>query len=355
MTKQPLNDLLSCPNCKSVSLTIRQYKTIVSDLVSIRCNDCELNIDMTFWDNLKKFWNSLQRVSPSNAVVKEFSGYMTQTPNAVEEKENDAMCNRCYTDFPRDERCPVCHPKQPPALDSEGEVESCGCPEAGHLLTCRRKSLEDKFNDTISEVYRSGLDMGLFARIADAHYKTLIANVIAYQKASPNREIKEEPVVIEKLRKAFNDYEIEPIKLNCKSIKDILDAYDKKVSPNREKVPLNEDKMLEVLLQYDLEKSGHSNPSPKYKELFFNKNRKFVQCICAKFSMPDVEVPSLDKIIEHLRPLRSHYSCEDCWYSCPLSLEGCCNDANEICNCGFEEKLKKDALAILDLLQKGKP
>jgi hypothetical protein len=32
-----------------------------------------------------------------------------------------------------------------------------------------------------------------------------------------------------------------------------------------------------------------------------------------------------------------HYHCEDCWYSCPKSHEGCCNDrAGHDCNCGAE-------------------
>lgn len=28
-----------------------------------------------------------------------------------------------------------------------------------------------------------------------------------------------------------------------------------------------------------------------------------------------------------------HYECEDSWYSCPLSEDGCANDANTECNC----------------------
>jgi hypothetical protein len=28
-----------------------------------------------------------------------------------------------------------------------------------------------------------------------------------------------------------------------------------------------------------------------------------------------------------------HYECGDCWYSCPESDEGCCNDADEGCTC----------------------
>lgn len=35
--------------------------------------------------------------------------------------------------------------------------------------------------------------------------------------------------------------------------------------------------------------------------------------------------------------MQSHYSCEDCWYSCPKSTGGCCNDAEgDECNCGAD-------------------
>jgi|SRR5208282_4906089 len=33
----------------------------------------------------------------------------------------------------------------------------------------------------------------------------------------------------------------------------------------------------------------------------------------------------------------SHHICEDCWYSCPLSSEGCCDERQIECNCGAEE------------------
>ena len=35
---------------------------------------------------------------------------------------------------------------------------------------------------------------------------------------------------------------------------------------------------------------------------------------------------------------RSHYYCEDCWYSCPKAPDGCCNDAaGDECDCGADE------------------
>jgi hypothetical protein len=45
--------------------------------------------------------------------------------------------------------------------------------------------------------------------------------------------------------------------------------------------------------------------------------------------------------------LGEHYECEDRWYSCPLSTEGC-YDATEPkeCNCGLDDKVKR----LTDLL-----
>lgn len=35
---------------------------------------------------------------------------------------------------------------------------------------------------------------------------------------------------------------------------------------------------------------------------------------------------------------RSHYYCEDCWYTCPKHPEGCCNEFEEdACNCGADK------------------
>ncbi len=34
---------------------------------------------------------------------------------------------------------------------------------------------------------------------------------------------------------------------------------------------------------------------------------------------------------------RGHVSCDDCWYSCPKSEDGCCNDQEgDKCNCGAD-------------------
>jgi len=46
-----------------------------------------------------------------------------------------------------------------------------------------------------------------------------------------------------------------------------------------------------------------------------------------------------DKLVEFLNSLkRVHLIHEDCWYNCPLSDDGCCNDEEKLkCNCGAEE------------------
>ena len=43
------------------------------------------------------------------------------------------------------------------------------------------------------------------------------------------------------------------------------------------------------------------------------------------------------KELEELR--RTHFTCEDCWYSCPKSKDGCCNDwEGDECNCGADKE-----------------
>ncbi len=34
----------------------------------------------------------------------------------------------------------------------------------------------------------------------------------------------------------------------------------------------------------------------------------------------------------------THLACDDCWYSCPLSEEGCCDESQKGCNCGAEKQ-----------------
>ena len=50
----------------------------------------------------------------------------------------------------------------------------------------------------------------------------------------------------------------------------------------------------------------------------------------------------IEGIEEVLRQYMVHYSCEDCWYSCPQSTGGCCNDSvGDECNCGLDNKINK--------------
>jgi hypothetical protein len=49
---------------------------------------------------------------------------------------------------------------------------------------------------------------------------------------------------------------------------------------------------------------------------------------------------------EELESLRlTHHVCEDTWYSCPKSAEGCADDRQTDCNCGADEQnARLDAL-----------
>jgi len=42
--------------------------------------------------------------------------------------------------------------------------------------------------------------------------------------------------------------------------------------------------------------------------------------------------PDYTALAEQLRAVK-HYESEDCWYSCPESEEGCCNDGRTGCDC----------------------
>jgi len=41
---------------------------------------------------------------------------------------------------------------------------------------------------------------------------------------------------------------------------------------------------------------------------------------------------------------RGHYDCEDAWYSCPLSSDGCSDERQEGCTCGADELNKNGDL-----------
>lgn len=46
---------------------------------------------------------------------------------------------------------------------------------------------------------------------------------------------------------------------------------------------------------------------------------------------------------------RSHYTCEDCWYSCPRAEDGCCDESQgPECNCGADEHNARIDNALMD-------
>jgi hypothetical protein len=50
----------------------------------------------------------------------------------------------------------------------------------------------------------------------------------------------------------------------------------------------------------------------------------------------DARIQQLENALRAAK--RSHYSCDDCWYSCPKSEDGCCNKSQgPECNCGADE------------------
>ena len=49
---------------------------------------------------------------------------------------------------------------------------------------------------------------------------------------------------------------------------------------------------------------------------------------------------------------RPHYQCEDSWYSCPMSQDGCANDAAEGCDCGANDHNAKVGVIATLLLQR---
>lgn len=58
-----------------------------------------------------------------------------------------------------------------------------------------------------------------------------------------------------------------------------------------------------------------------------------------------------EQLARALRGLRKkHYECEDCWYSCPKSEEGCCDTRQQECTCGADKQNAQidSALAAYD-------
>lgn len=252
--KQPINDLLSCPFCGTEAHTLDIY---------IHCG----NKECPLWEKVfeSKYWNT--RVSPSNAIEeikkksdewfkqpaeinREFSGYSTETPNEQHlEKEvireiikpkKLYLCNFCDRELDANEEC-TCKdkPKQPPALDSEGEVK----------LTFDARTWAKGFNQTLVKLGYQPHDEGWLV--------SWFANAIMCgydhhaSKASPNRE--KVPLDEEKLAKEFYEGYIR----DCKNL-DTLSS-------------------VKFDLWDDLPKED------KMRMAFILRARE----ICAKFSMPE--------------------------------------------------------------------
>lgn len=66
---------------------------------------------------------------------------------------------------------------------------------------------------------------------------------------------------------------------------------------------------------------------------------------------PTGAASELTDVLERLAVLakRSHYYCEDSWYSCPKAEDGCANDSRgSECDCGADEhNAEVDALMAL--------
>jgi hypothetical protein len=51
--------------------------------------------------------------------------------------------------------------------------------------------------------------------------------------------------------------------------------------------------------------------------------------------------------LEALR--RKHHVSVDCWYSCPLSADGCCDESRHGCNCAAEAHNARLDIVIAEL------
>ena len=79
-------------------------------------------------------------------------------------------------------------------------------------------------------------------------------------------------------------------------------------------------------------------------------------------SISGIPSASLAPVVEALEKLKhGHTQVDDCWYSCPKSTEGCCDDAvndKGECTCGADEhnaSVDKLAATLRDLMGEGKP
>jgi hypothetical protein len=60
--------------------------------------------------------------------------------------------------------------------------------------------------------------------------------------------------------------------------------------------------------------------------------------VTAKLAYAGAATARIRELAEALRAAKiPHHHCEDCWYSCPMSEEGCCDEREIGCNCGAEK------------------
>jgi hypothetical protein len=51
---------------------------------------------------------------------------------------------------------------------------------------------------------------------------------------------------------------------------------------------------------------------------------------------------------------RGHWNyCEDSWYSCPLAMDGCADESQKECTCGYEQRVKEIYRALESAYEQG--
>jgi len=69
-----------------------------------------------------------------------------------------------------------------------------------------------------------------------------------------------------------------------------------------------------------------------------------------KSSIAELEMAQREALLMLPKLERGHTYCDDCWYSCPKSVDGCCDASQgEECNCGAD-KYNKLLAEIIGLL-----
>lgn len=69
---------------------------------------------------------------------------------------------------------------------------------------------------------------------------------------------------------------------------------------------------------------------------YLQGEKEFAQSLERQLATLTTQRDALRAALVYLR--RSHHSCEDDWYSCPKSEDGCANDSEgDECNCGADK------------------